>query len=171
MKKRKLNKQVKYSIISLSVILLLFTFNVTVSRYLGKLKADPDVIATPVLNLDNNKQIYQIDDMLPGDTREIKFNVSNEENNKKNEVLLEYYFIINLDTQIPLNVELYDITNGNNNKIDITKKENLKNIETETETATKKNYALKLIWDEKDNDYTFAKKPINLKIELKATQA
>ena len=66
---------------------------------------------------------YTINNMVPGDEQSYDFTVSNTENGKINEVLLDYYFNVQAGAELPLTFELYDITR-NRNKITFNSREN-----------------------------------------------
>ena len=105
------------------IIIFLYTFNITTSRYIGQIAADDNIIAVPILTLSNNTMAYTISNMLPGDEKSYDFTVSNTENGNINEVLLDYYFSVQAGTELPLTFELYDITRCRN-KININRGKN-----------------------------------------------
>lgn len=152
----------------LIVILFLYTFNVTTSRYIGQVSAQKDVVAIPILTLSNNKESYSINNMKPGDEKIYEFEVSNTENGQINEVLLDYYFIVNIGNEIPLTVELYDITQGET-KLNITDGKTPK-VRMDYGTEILKKYRLKIIWDKKDNSLSYINKKVNCNITLEAEQ-
>lgn len=155
------------------IISTIFTFNVTSSRYIGKISSDDDIIARPILTLSNNQQSFSIDNMLPGDEKEILFSVSNVEENQTNEVLLDYYFKINSQTEIPLKFEIYDITGDEEillQMIDnVTENNQMKTVASETDKVTK-DYKLKIIWNVNDNSYEYAGKTIKYDVILEGIQ-
>lgn len=162
-------EKLEYLFCFLTIILFLYTFSLTSSRYLGKIGADEEAIAIPVFTLSNNTQKYTLNEInVPGDEQEIEFAVSNTDKGITNDVLLNYTFEFSSET-IPLTFELYEVVNGNENKIDVT------NNKTEVLTMNygteiTKNYKLKIIWDENENDYEYADKSATFKMELKAEQ-
>lgn len=168
----------------LVVVLFLYTFGLTSSRYVKTTTANQDVLAIPILDFYSELTCQSDGDVLPGDTWNCFFSVTNAKEEYVNEVLLNYYFDITLDTNIPLNLELYDITE-NNNEISIgfdesvaesnVKKSNEQEMNFNKDNGgTTKNYRLDIIWDAKDNDYIYAsnnlKNPIIVKVNLVANQ-
>ena len=78
MKKYKLKKKPCILLVFSISILFLFTFNVTSSRYMGKLEGRAeDIVAIPIISLDNPTFTYTNKKMLPGDVDEADFYVSN----------------------------------------------------------------------------------------------
>lgn len=154
--------------ISIIVIITIFTFNLSSGRYSGEIVAEEDVIAIPIFTLSNNNKTYSISNMLPGETKEYTFSVSNTDGKNINEILLSYYFEIEIDAASPLKVKLYDITNGTTEEIQITN--NTTNKVSLNKTKQEKTYKLKLYWEEADNNYEYAGKTINCNIKLVAEQ-
>ncbi len=56
-------------------------------------------------------------DLKPGDKEEFLFNVSNYDNEKTSDVIIEYNLIIKTYHFLPLNIELYKINEDNEEKI------------------------------------------------------
>ncbi len=165
--KRKLERKNLYLVVAAISILFLYTFNVTSSRYMGQLESDNDVIAIPILNLSNNEMVYNVDKMLPGDVRDIEFSVSNKEDSKINEILLEYAFEFTVGNELPLKIKLFDVTD--NTEIDITDSvSDTERLDFGTESI--KNYKLQITWDENDNDIKYANKATTIQVKLRAIQ-
>ena len=152
--------------VSFTIVLFLYTFNYTSSRYLGKLSSNDDVVAIPVLNLSNNGTSYELTNILPGYTGEKEFEVTNTSDTRVNEILLKYYFQITTNSQIPLNVKIY-----NENNEELTLREG-KTPEEEMEKGTQvtKKYKVVISWDEQNNSYEYAGLPASIKVDLVATQ-
>ena len=168
--KEKNNKKINLILLIAACVIIstIFTFNLSNSRYMAEVQADKDALAIPVLTLSNNGLTHTIDNMLPGDTREITFSVSNTEGGKVSELLLDYYFKINLQSSIPLQVKIYDITSGT--EVDVTSN-NASNPLTMPKTeATTRNYKLKVIWDAADNDASYAGQQITCNVTLEGVQ-
>lgn len=169
MKKIRLKSKLLYICCFLTIILFLYTLNVTSSRYLGKVETDDDVVAVPIFTLNNNERTYTVADIeLPGDEYEILFKVSNVENGIVNDVLLNYNFKFSTEN-IPLTFKLYEVTTSGEVEIPITNKVT-GTLTMDYHTPTTKDYKLKIIWDEKDNNYEYADKNATFKIELNAVQ-
>lgn len=167
MRKQKFKIKI-FLIIFLVSTLFASTFNVTSSRYYGQTEAEAnDVVAIPVLTLTNNAFNYSIPNMLPGHIEEKDFYVRNYEDTNTNEILLSYYFQVNIDSVIPLSVYLSD-----GNGIDIPLNENKKSTEIvlpyNTQVNTK--YHIKVVWDESNNSFEYAGKNAKVHIDLVATQ-
>ncbi len=156
----------RYLLIIFIGVLYLSTFNFTTSRYIGELQSDSDIVAIPILTLSNNQLEVKVEDMLPGETREVPFIVSNKENDQLNEVLLDYNIKITSDNIIPLTLELY---NDKDEKLTLTENKTAEERMPYDAEATR-NYKLKIIWNEKDNDYTYANKTSHISVELTGTQ-
>lgn len=168
MSRPKLKNRSTSFVVFLAIILFFYTFNVTTSRYIAKIKAEEDLLAVPIITLDKGLT-YIIEDMLPGDSRECEFIVSNKESNKINEILLDYDLLINLEPYIPITLTLYDITDGNESLVSLSNgKTTAARMNYGTETT--KSYRIKLNWDEKENDYKYAGQQLNINIELNAVQ-
>ena len=150
------------------IISTIFTFNISNSRYMAEVSAEDDALAIPILTLSNNGLSHTIDNMLPGETREITFSVSNKDDSKINEILLEYYFKIEMESEIPLEVKIYDISSGT--EVDVTDKNSSDPIEMKASEEETKNYKLKVIWDASYNDASYAGKEINCNVTLEALQ-
>ncbi len=159
--------------ISCIAIFTVFTFNVSNSRYVGKITADENVLAVPVLTLSNNSQSYVVANMIPGETKEYEFSISNVDGENTNEVLLEYIFKIETETSIPISVKLYEKTENVEKEISIVdgKTEAIRlNVVNQTSDRITKNYIVRLIWDANNNNYEYAQKEINCSIMLEAVQ-
>ena len=169
MKRRRLKKKPFILLVFCIVILFLFTFNVTSSRYMGQLEGEvEDIVAIPIISLDNPTFNYTkgTANMLPGDIDESDFYVTNYDKMNKNEVLMKYYLQIQLDSEIPVQVTLTDeagteivLTSGKT-----------KEYELPYNTDMKTKYHIKIEWKKEDNSYKYAGKDINLIIDLIATQ-
>ena len=150
-----------------------FTFNLSTSRYMGQITAEENILAIPILTLTNNTQGYTVTNMLPGDEQEFEFSVSNVDGEQTNEVLLSYYFKINMETEIPLEVKIYDISESEEKELQITNNETEKMqmniVEKETDKITK-NYRLKITWNAQNNSYEYAGKTIACIITLEGVQ-
>lgn len=167
-----------FCIIVLLIISSVFTFNLTSSRYTGELQSSDMEIAKPILDLNYTSDEFKIDNMLPTEEnpREYSFSVSNNTSDENNEIPLEYYIKVNLQTEIPLKVSLFDTTSG----------ESAVQLDANNKTAEKiqlpsvnengkitRNYKLKIEWDkskENYNNYMYANQPITCKVELVAEQ-
>lgn len=159
--------------ISFIAIFTVFTFNGSNSRYVGKIVADEEVLAVPVLTLSNNSQSYVATNMLPGETKEYKFSVSNVDGESTNEVLLEYYFKVTTETTVPIEVKLYEITGNEEREIQIANNESETirlNVVNQSSDKITKNYTLKFIWDIDFNSYEYAQKEISCSVVLEAIQ-
>ena len=156
------------SVFSVS-ILFLFTFNVTSSRYMGQLKGEvEDIVAIPVISMENPTFTYTNKKMLPGDVDESDFFVSNyDKDNKTNEVLMKYYFKVTLDSEIPVKVTLTDADGTELKLLDDKRTEEYK---LPYDNMMKTKYHIKIEWDKEDNSYEYADKDIMLTIDLTATQ-
>lgn len=174
-RKKTNEKNLKYFFIALIIVSTIFTFNLTTSRYMGQITANDDVIAVPIFTLSNNAEKYVITNMKPGDIKTYEFSVSNVDNEITNEILLSYTLQIDMGTNVPLTVELYDITedsvdgqeiNLTNNK---TEEMEMKAVEVDTDKITKK-YRLNVIWNETNNSYEYAGQEIACNITLEAVQ-
>lgn len=158
-----------FCIISIIIIITIFTFNLSSGRYIGEIVAEDDVIAIPIFTLSNNSKTYSISNMLPGETKEYTFSVSNTDGKNISEISLSYYFEINIDAEFPLEVKLYDITSSaTGEEIQITN--NTTNKISLNKTKQEKTYKLKLYWDELDNNYEYSGNTINCNIKLVAEQ-
>jgi len=156
------------------IISTIFTFNSSNSRYIGEIKTEDQVLAIPVITLSNNMQSYSIENMLPGDEQEYLFQVSNVEGQQNNEILLSYCFKITKQSEIPLEIEIYEVlANGTEQKImindNISENINMNVVSLESDKVTK-NYKLKIIWPENDNSFEYAGQIINMNVTLEATQ-
>ena len=156
------------------IISTIFTFNLSNSRYMGEISAEDEVLAVPIITLSNNTYSYSIEDMLPGDVNEYTFQVSNVDGEQTNEILLTYYFKINMETIVPLEVEMYEILeDGREEELTITDnttEEFQMDIVVEETDKITKDYKLKIIWDESQNSYEYAGQTINMNITLEAIQ-
>ena len=167
MKRYKLKRKPFIILMFCVSILFLFTFNVTSSRYMGELVGSAnDVVAVPIISLDNPNFTYEAQDMLPGDVRESDFYVNNYENDLTNEVAMKYYLKIKLDSVIPLTVTLTD-----KDDTEIVLDDNrTKEFELPYKEKMRDKYHIKIEWNEKDNSYEYAGKDIKLTIDLISTQ-
>ena len=162
------NKIINKTFIFFVIILFIFTFNITSSRYIGQLESTAtDVNAIPILSLTNPTFSETITSMLPGDIYESDFYVSNYDSLNTNEVLMKYYIQVPTELEIPVKIS---ITNEDAEEITLdeegkTPEENLiYGIQKETQ------YHIKIEWDEKDNGYEYAGKSFKLTISVVATQ-
>lgn len=165
--KYKLNKKTYILLLYIVSILFLFTFEFSSSRYMREVKGQAeDVIAIPIISLDNPTFNYRPDDMIPGYVDEADFYVKNYDNTKQNEVLMKYYLKIKVDSIIPVKVTL---TSEDGVEIVLTEDETEKYELPYTEEMLTK-YHIKIEWDEKDNDFKYANEDIKLNIDLIAVQ-
>ncbi len=168
MKKRyKLKKQTCILFLYGVSILFLFTFDFSSSRYMGQLEGKAeDVIAIPIISLDNPTFNYRPDDMLPGYVDESDFYVKNYDDTKQNEVLMKYHLKIQIDSIIPVKVAL---TSEDGTEMDLTEN---KTEEYELPYTRKMltKYHIKIEWAEQDNDFKYANEDIKLTIDLVSVQ-
>ena len=129
---------------------------------------EQDVLAVPVLTLTNQTQSLEIENMKPGDEREFLFSVSNSDEDKVNEVLLNYYIKVSSGTEIPLKFKIYDVTT-NEQEIALTNGQTSL-IEMPYGVSNTRNYRLEIIWDAKDNDIGYAGKQTTCTIKLEGIQ-
>lgn len=162
-----MNKNTKiFVFVSFVSILFLYTFNYTSSRYLGQVDADKNVVAVPILDLSNNGTSYELKNILPGYEETKEFEVSNTIDAQVNEILLSYYFQVTIDSEIPLNVKLY---NEQGEEIPITEGKTEEEQMEEGIEVTKK-YKITISWDKSKNSYEYAGLPASVKVDLIATQ-
>ena len=169
MKKYKLKKKPCILLVFSISILFLFTFNVTSSRYMGELEGTAeDIVAIPIISLDNPTFTYTNKKMLPGDVDESDFFVSNyDKDNKTNEVLMKYYLKVTLDSEIPVKVTL---TDKDGKELKLLDDKRTEEYELPYDEMMKTKYHIKIEWDKKDNNYEYAGKDISLTIDLIAIQ-
>ena len=156
-------------LIAFLIVITLFNFNKTSSRYMAEIASNTDAIAVPILSFSNNQAYYSIENMVPGETREISFCVSNTDNGKQNEVALIYLLKLETETTIPLHFKLYEIVNGNENEILLTDNKTPEKF-VGFDSQYLKNYKLKIIWDATNNSYEYAGKSIACNINLEGEQ-
>lgn len=167
-KKYKLKKKPCILLVFSICILFLFTFNVTTSRYLGILEGNSsDVVALPILSLDNPTFTYTNKKMLPGDVDESDFYVNNYDDKNSNEVLMKYYLKVQVDSTIPIKVTL---TDENGTELKLLDDKRTEEYELPYDEMMKTKYHIKIEWDKKDNNYEYAGKDISLTIDLIAIQ-
>ncbi len=168
MKKYNLKDKKTISLIFCISILFLFTFNVTSSRYMGELKGEADdVVAIPVLSLDNPTFNYTLENMLPGDVDESDFYVNNYNEENTNEVLMKYYLTLKVDTEIPVKVTL---TSDDGTEITLNEGKTDEYELPYDQGEVRKKFHIKVDWDKADNSYEYAGKNIKLTVDLEATQ-
>ena len=169
MKKRYRLKKKPCILLVFSVsILFLFTFNVTSSRYMGQLEGEvEDIVAIPVISMENPTFNYIPKNMVPGYVDESDFFVNNYDNEKQNEVLMKYTLKVTLDSVVPIKVTL---TSENGTEINLDEGNKTEEYELSYTGMQKTKYHIKLAWDEKDNSYEYANQKIKISIDLTATQ-
>ena len=85
-------KRVSLIFIFFIIVLFVFTFSVTSSRYMGKIESEAkDVIAVPIIDITNPTFEYTLKDVIPGFNAETDFYVKNYDDTNTNEVLMKYY--------------------------------------------------------------------------------
>lgn len=164
MKKRKLSLILFFFVI----LLFIFTFNITPSRYMGKIDSEADdIIAIPILNLTNSTLEETINGIYPGSITETDFFVSNYDDVNKNEVLMKYYIKVQTNNEIPVKISLTD-----ENEAEVTLNEEGQSEERDLpyDTQMQTKYHIKIEWDKKDNSYEYANKSLKLTLEVVATQ-
>lgn len=162
-----MKKYITIIIVVIIIIAFIFTFNVTSSRYMGQFDGTAeDVVAIPVMSLENPSFSYSPERMLPGYVDESDFYVDNYDEKNTNEVLMKYYFRITLDSEIPIKVT---ITGEDGTELTITDNRTEEH-ELLYDTKTRTKYHIKLEWNEKDDSYEYAGKDIKLTVDLIATQ-
>ena len=155
-------------IIFLIIVMFIFTFNATSSRYIGQIESKAsDVIAIPIIDITNPSFNYELTDVIPGFVSETDFYVRNYDNTNTNEILMKYYLKVEVESEIPINVSLTE-ENGKAITLDNEGKTAEKELPYGTQTEIK--YHVKIEWDSKDNDYKYAGKDIKLIIDLTSTQ-
>lgn len=182
-KNYKFRKRLKNFFVVYFIIALLFFSNYSFSRYIETSNGVGTIeIATPVLTLNNSSTQCEVKDMLPGETRECTFSVSNKDGSQLNEVSMDYYFLLTLESDIDyLNLEFVDDYDDKKIVIDESGKVTDDSMVLNYSQEETKSYTVKIIWnDEQDtdkeykyedyNDYRYAGKPITLNIELKGSQ-
>ena len=161
------NKKLILSVFGI-IILFLFTFNVTSSRYMRTLMGEKeDVVAVPILNLDNTTFNYTLKNMLPGDVDESDFYVNNYESEKTNEVLMKYYLKVKMVSEIPVTITLSSEDGTVLALTDDGQTEEFR-LPYDEELSTK--FHIKVDWNKSYNNYEYAGKDIELTVDLVATQ-
>lgn len=162
------NKIINKTFIFFVIILFIFTFNITSSRYIGHIESTAtDVNAIPILSLTNPTFSETMTGMLPGNTYESDFYVSNYDSSNTNEVLMKYYLKIEKKSEIPLKISLND-EEGNEITLDNENKTEEQTLLYGKQKQTK--YHIKIEWDEKDNDSKYANKTGTFIISLVSNQ-
>lgn len=167
MKKSELKSKTIIGLVFIIIIVLIYSFGVTSSKYIGQLKGDiKDIVAIPVLSLDNPSFNYAPEKAIPGYVGEADFYVSNYDESNTNEVLMKYYLNITTEGDLPLK---YTIYKEDDKPITIVGNKS-EEFELSYSNKKKTKYHLKVQWDKNDNNYEYATKTWNLKIDLVATQ-
>lgn len=156
-------------LVAFLIVITLFNFNKTSSRYMAEIASNTDAIAVPILTFTNNQASYNIENMLPGDTREITFSVSNTDNDKQNEVILKYSLKLETENTLPLQYKLYEIINGSQSEVTLTDSRTPEETVGFDSTYLRK-YKLEIIWDANNNSYEYAGKNTICNIKLEGEQ-
>lgn len=164
------NKIINKTFIFFVIILFIFTFNITSSRYIGHLESTAtDVNAIPILSLTNPTFSEIITGMLPGNTYESDFYVSNYDSSNTNEVFMEYYIQVPTQNDLEIPVKI-SITNKDGEEISLDSEGKTPKETLIYEYQQKTLYHIKVEWDKEDNSYEYAGKSVNLNINVVATQ-
>ena len=166
MKKRSLRKETIYILVFIIGILYISTFDVTSSRYLGQISSNSEVLAVPVISLNQTGATYDLTKMKPGDTKELEFIVTNKENEQINEVLLSYDLEFIINGNLPLNFKLFS-EDGQEISL-LNNKTSEQRLDFGLEASKK--YRLQVIWNKEDNNLEYANVTGNLQINLRAIQ-
>lgn len=172
MKKKLTNKKdiklyIKFVILLLCFIIVIQIFLLTMSRYESNSNSKANVdIAFYVLNEDYQSMTLNLGKLVPsGNLYTYNFSVSNEKDGKIAEVDIEYELKIRATTNLPLDMHLYKIENGN-------KKEGTSSIEQDEDgmyfnilkvdkqtfyysTPRTDSYTLEILFPEKYNEETY----------------
>ena len=65
MKRKALKRNIKIFGLFITIILFIYTFNITTGRYTGEISSAESIIAEPILTLSNNEKTISINDMIP----------------------------------------------------------------------------------------------------------
>ena len=161
-------KRVSLIFIFFIIVLFVFTFSVTSSRYMGKIESEAkDVIAVPIIDITNPTFEYTLKDVIPGFNAETDFYVKNYDDTNTNEVLMKYYLKVQVESDIPVKISL---TDENGQAITLDNEQKTAETELPYGEKTQIKYHIKIEWDKKDNDYQYAGKSIKLIIDLTSTQ-
>ncbi len=168
MEKKRLKRRSIIIAIFFVIVLFIFTFNVTSSRYIGQLESKGnDINAIPILTLQNPTFDIPLS-MIPGESFESDFIVTNYEAEKVNEILMNYYIQVPTDLEIPLTITITDSEqqelplNGEGKTEDQTLIYGIKTDDT---------YHLKIEWEPQNNNYEYAGKTVNFTLNVVGTQS
>lgn len=170
MKRRRLKKNPFIVLIFFIGILFIFIFNASTSRYLGQINANSeDVLAVPVISLTNPTFEHSLTNMLPGDTTETNFYVSNYDGENTNELSMKYYFKITKIGTIPFEITIIDTATGKELSVN-DEGRTIEEVNLTYDNNVSTEYTIKIEWDEKDNDYNYAGQDLKIKVELVSVQ-
>lgn len=136
-------------------------------------------IAKFIFNAEKQDQLeIPITSLFPGQTEEYEFSVTNEQEEIKSDVSVDYQLIIKTPHLTPLIIELLDENNNIVLSCDETYSRNednelvcnTDNIEMSHTEGKKDNYKLKITFDENYNDETYSNLIDYIKLEIKSYQ-
>ena len=161
--------KVKFLILAFIIISSIFFINSTTSRYLSEVNSKSDVdVAIPQLDIEVSNVSKDL--MFPGDTKEVEFYIKNYNSTSINEVLMTYYITLDIiDSTIPLNYKIYDITQNNQIELPQTA-QGFGPITLNYGIQEDRHYKIVFSWDESDNSATYAGKQFKFNIEVNAIQ-
>ena len=167
----KFRRRCKNFFVFYCIVGLFFFSNYSFSRYITTSDGSGNLeIASPAITLSNTEIQCDIEDILPGEEGECSFTVSNKDESQLSEVSLNYYFIVTLNSKVPLKMTLYDVDNDEKISIDDDGKAINSYMKMSFDEEEEKSYKIIVSWDEKDNDWTYAGQAITLNVELKGLQ-
>ena len=106
---KKVLKKIGIILFFICVIVFLITFiRKTFSRYetVGTSQTDVPIAFFIVTDTNEESNVF-IEDMVPGDTKEYAFSVTNNKDGKRTEVTLDYEVSVKATTNMPLKYEFY----------------------------------------------------------------
>lgn len=177
----------KISIILICIFLIVFLVVIirkTFSRYETTGVSQPEIQMAFWLVTDTNQEgeVF-IEDMIPGNSKEYAFSVSNFKDGKRSEVTTTYEVSVKATTNMPLKYEIYQVEGGNKEKCDVTELNEPDSYGTYFKTVTTTtdlefdhtedqthNFELKIIFPEENDNADYADLVENVSLRVSAKQ-
>lgn len=145
--------------------------NTSFSRYFSQVSSTSNIsVAIPQIELENVNTAFVTGRMIPGETRTIEFDVKNFKNADINEVLMQYYIDLNIETNtIPFTYEIYQVNGTNEVKLNKTAS-GFGPVQLGYGSQETKHFKLVISWAETDNNVSYADQQFQFRIAVNAEQ-
>ena len=164
-----MKKKIKFIVLCFAIISSVYMIDTSKSRYFSAINLETDIhVAIPQIELVNITNSEE--KISPGNTKIVEFDIKNYKDIAINEVLMEYYIVLDIqESSIPLTYEIYQIKGANDEKLTQSSK-GFGPVRLTYGQQQNQHFKIIFTWSESDNNFTYADKQFIFKIGVNAEQ-